>query len=79
MFCIYVKLCPTLWNPMDDSLPGSSVHGIFQARILELLPFPTPGDLPGTGIETTSLVSPGLAGRFFTTSATWGTPLATPI
>ena len=29
------QLCPTLWNPMDYSLPGSSVHGIFQERILE--------------------------------------------
>ena len=28
-------LCPTLSNPMDCSLPGSSVHGIFQARVLE--------------------------------------------
>ena len=27
--------CPTLSDPMDCSLPGSSVHGIFQARILE--------------------------------------------
>ena len=27
--------CPTLYNPMDCSLPSSSVHGIFQARILE--------------------------------------------
>ena len=27
--------CPTLRNPMDGSLPGSSVHGIFQARVLE--------------------------------------------
>ena len=27
--------CPTLWNPLDYSLPGSSVHGIFQARVLE--------------------------------------------
>ena len=27
--------CPTLCNPMDCSLPGSSIHGIFQARILE--------------------------------------------
>ena len=27
--------CPTLRDPMDCSLPGSSVHGIFQARILE--------------------------------------------
>ena len=29
------QLCPTLSNPMDYSLPGSSVHGIFQARVLE--------------------------------------------
>ena len=29
------QLCPTLSDPMDYSLPGSSIHGIFQARILE--------------------------------------------
>ena len=29
------QLCPTLSNPMDCSLPGFSVHGIFQARVLE--------------------------------------------
>ena len=28
-------LCPTLHDPMDCSLPGSSIHGIFQARVLE--------------------------------------------
>ena len=33
--CSVVQLCLTLCNPMDCSLPGSSVHGIFQARILE--------------------------------------------
>ena len=36
---------------MDYSPPGSSVHGIFQARILSALPFPSPGDLPDPGIE----------------------------
>ena len=30
-----LQLCPTLCDPMDHSLPGSSVHGILQARILE--------------------------------------------
>ena len=30
-----VQSCPTLSDPMDRSLPGSSVHGIFQARVLE--------------------------------------------
>ena len=29
------QLCPTLGNLMDCSLPGSSIHGIFQARVLE--------------------------------------------
>ena len=34
------------------------------------LPFPSPGELPNPGFETMSLVSPALAGRFFTTNAT---------
>ena len=33
--CLVTQSCPTLCDPMDCSLPGSSVHGIFQARILE--------------------------------------------
>ena len=47
--------CPTLCNPMDYTTPGSSVHGIVQARILSGLPFPSPGDLPDPGIEPRSL------------------------
>ena len=46
--------CPTLCDPMDSSLPGSSMYGIFQARVLEWLPFPSPGDLPDAGIEPRS-------------------------
>ena len=39
--CVYMhakslQSCPTLCKPMDCSLPGSSVHGIFQARVLDL-------------------------------------------
>ena len=34
--------CPTLCNPMDCSLPGSSIHGIFRATVLEWVPFPSP-------------------------------------
>ena len=49
---------------MDYSLPGFSVHGILQARILSGLPFPSPGDLPDPGIKPTS---PLLADGFFTT------------
>ena len=33
--CSVTKLCLTLCDPMDNSPPGSSVHGIFQARVLE--------------------------------------------
>ena len=52
---------------MDCSPRGSSVHGILQARVLEWLPFHTPGDLPDPGIEPGSPVSPALAAGVFTT------------
>ena len=65
-----LQSCLTLCNPMDYSLPGSSVHGILQARILERLPRPLPGDLPDPGIEPVSLISPALVDRLFTTSTT---------
>ena len=37
-----LQLCPTLWDPIDGSPPGSSVPGILQARILEWVAFPSP-------------------------------------
>ena len=40
------------------------------------MPFPSPGDLSDPGIKPRSLMSPGLAGRFFTTSSTWEVPPA---
>ena len=52
-------------------MPDSSVQGIIQARILEWVAIPFSGDLPNLGIESMSLMSPALAGRFFTTTATW--------
>ena len=64
-----LQSCLTLCDPVDCSPPGSSVHGIFQARTLEWLPCPPPGDLPYPGIESVPLRSPGLAGGFFNTSA----------
>ena len=51
---------------MDCSLPGSSVHGVLQARILEWVAFPPPGDLPDPGIQLTSPVAPSIAGGCFT-------------
>ena len=57
-----VRLC----DRMDRSPPGSSVHGIPQARILEwVIMLSPPGYLPNTGIKP--WVDPALAGRFFTT------------
>ena len=56
-----------LGNPMDCSLPGSSVHGCSRQEYWSGLPFPSPVDLSNPGIEPTSLASPALAGRFFTT------------
>ena len=40
--------CPTLSNPVDCSPPGSSVHGVFQARVLERVPSPAPTIMPST-------------------------------
>ena len=37
---LVAQLCLTLWDPMDCSPPGSSVHGLFQARILEWVAIP---------------------------------------
>ena len=41
-------------NPVDCSPPGSSVHGILQARILEWVAISSPGDFPNPGIEPES-------------------------
>jgi len=38
---VVAQLCPTLYNPMDYSLPGSPVHGILWARILEWVAMPS--------------------------------------
>ena len=59
-----LQSCLTLCDPRDYSLPGFSVHGILQARILEWVAFSSSRDLPDPGIEP---VSPALAGSFFTT------------
>ena len=56
-------------DPMDCSLPGSSVHGISQQAYCSGLPFPTPGDLPDPGTEPASSACPAFAGGFFTTEA----------
>ena len=64
--CKSFQLCLTLRDPMDHSPPGSSVYGILQARILEWISTPSSRGSSDPGIELTSLMSPALAGRFFT-------------
>ena len=56
-YVVKVKIaqsCPTLCDPVDCSLPGSSVQGILQARILSWQLFPSSGDLPNPGTEPRS-------------------------
>ena len=48
------QLCPTLCGPMDCSLPGSSVHGIFQVIVLEWIAISFSRELPNPGIEPRS-------------------------
>ena len=83
MCVLAAQSCPALCDAMNCSLPGSSVHGTFQGRILEWVARPSsrndsgrsfqknPPDLSNPGIEPASLMSPALAGGFFTTSVTW--------
>ena len=73
-----VQLFATLWTVAHQAplSMGFSCHDYWCGLL-----FPPPGDLPNTGIEPLSLMSPALAGGFFTTSATWEAQLLllTPI
>ena len=61
--------CPALCNPVDCIPPGSSVHEIFLARILEWAVISYSRESSKPGNKPSSLAS--RAGRFFTTSVTW--------
>ena len=63
-----LQSCQTLCDPMDCSPPGSPVHGISQARILEWVIISFSKRVPDPGVKPTSPASPALAGRFFTPS-----------
>ena len=60
----------TPWT-LDQQVPLST--GVPRQKYWSVLPFPPPWDLPNPGMEPMSLVSPALAGGFFTTSTTWET------
>ena len=64
-----LQWCPTLCNPMDYGLPGSSVCAILQARSLEWVAMLPPGDLPSPETKPEPLMSPALASGLFTISA----------
>ena len=69
--CMSVKslqLCPTLCDPWTLSM------GFSRQEYWSGLPSSLPGNLPVPGIGPTSLMSPVLSGRFFSTSATWEAP-----
>ena len=64
--CLMTQSRPTLCGPMDCSPPGSSVHGILQARTLEWVAISSSRGASRHGMEPGSPVSPALASSFFT-------------
>ena len=66
VLCFIIQSCLTLCDPMDWSPPGSSVHGILQARMLEwvAMPFSKGSSQPRDGIQVSHM-----AGVFFTMEA----------
>ena len=64
VLCSVTQSCPTLWDPNDCSPPGSSVHGLLQARILEWVAMSYSRGSSQPGVKYTSL-----AGGFFTTAS----------
>ena len=67
----HVQLCATPWTEKPGMLQSI---GLYKQEYWSGLLFPSPGDLPNSGIKPMFLMSPALAGRFFTTSATWEAP-----
>ena len=71
MAVVCVLICVRLCNPIDYGRQASLSMGFSRQEYCRGLPFPPPGDLLNPGIEPASLMSPTLAGEFFTTSTTW--------
>ena len=67
-----VRLLATLWTV---ACQGSQSMEFSRQEYWTGLPCPSASDLPNPGVEPTSLRSPALAGRFFTTSAIWEAPV----
>ena len=69
ILCLAIQSCPSLCDPMDCSQPGSSVHGIFQVRILEWAAISSPR---GSSWPKGWICVSCIAGRFF---YCWEAPL----
>ena len=79
--CVCICVCVCVWDTFSRVWLFMSPLTVAHQAPLSMefsrqeywsgLPFPTPGDLPDPETEPTSLMSPPLAGRFFTTSTTW--------
>ena len=72
--CVCAKLlqsCPTLCDSMDCRLPVFPIRGILLARILECVAMPSSRRSFQPRVQPASLLSPTLAGSFFTISASW--------
>ena len=67
VLCLVAQSCLTLCDPMDCSLPGSSVQGILQGRILEWVAMPSSRGYSCLRDQTHVSCVSSTAGRFFTT------------
>ena len=71
---MFRQLCLTLFDPRDCSPQAPLSMGFSRQAYWSGLPSHTPADLSNPGIQLESLVSPAMAGRFFTISTTWEAP-----
>ena len=70
-FCMCAQSCRVFATPLTVAHQAPLSVGFSRQKYCSGLPFPSPGDLSDLGIEPVSLMSPALAGRFFSTSANW--------
>ena len=69
MLCQIGQSCLTLCDPRDCACQAPLSMGCSRQEHCSMLPFPSPGDLPGPGIKPVSPTSPALAGGFFPTES----------
>ena len=69
-----LQSCPTLCDPRDSSPPGSSVHGIFQARVLEWVAIAFSNIYPRQSVITKDTCTPIFISALFTIARTWKQP-----